>query len=119
MRYHNTRWLVVAALAVAGLSPPAGARLAAVDAKGRPLPRVAKSRPSLPWHLDRIDQPDLGSFLEVKSRTWSLRDAEHKALLIADLLEVLGVSGEKRVTQDYLEMVLATQDHVRDYKPST
>ena len=57
-------------------------------------------------NLDRIDQPDLGTFLEVKSRTWSLRDAEHKAHLAADLLEFLGVSGGEKVTQDYLEMVL-------------
>jgi 5-methylthioadenosine/S-adenosylhomocysteine deaminase len=58
-------------------------------------------------NLDRLDRPNLGYFLEVKSRTWSLRDAEHKARLAADLLEFLGVSGEERVTQDYLELVLA------------
>ncbi len=58
-------------------------------------------------NLDRIDQPELGYFLEVKSRTWSLRDAEHKARVTADLLEFLGGAVEERVTQDYLELVLA------------
>jgi 5-methylthioadenosine/S-adenosylhomocysteine deaminase len=61
-------------------------------------------------NLDRIDQPDLGYFLEVKSRTWSLRDAEHKARLAVDLLRFLGASGEESITQDYLEMVLAEHE---------
>ncbi len=52
-------------------------------------------------NLDRLDQPELGHFLEIKSRTWSRRDAEHKALVVVDLLEFLGASGE-RVTKDYL-----------------
>lgn len=59
-------------------------------------------------NLDRVDQPQLGYFLEVKSRTWSLRDAEHKAEVSAQLLQYLGASAEERVTQDYLELVQVT-----------
>jgi 5-methylthioadenosine/S-adenosylhomocysteine deaminase len=56
-------------------------------------------------NLDRVDKPYLGYFLEVKSRTWSQRDAEHKARLASDLLTLLGVSVDEMVTQDYLELV--------------
>jgi 5-methylthioadenosine/S-adenosylhomocysteine deaminase len=48
-------------------------------------------------------KPDLGDFLEVKSRTWSRTDAEKKARLVAELVAFLG--GGERVTQDYVEMV--------------
>lgn len=58
-------------------------------------------------NLDRVDQPDLGYFLEVKSRTWSRRDADHKARVATELLEFLGASTEERVTKDYLELVSA------------
>lgn len=57
-------------------------------------------------NLDRVDQPDLGYFLEVKSRTWSRRDAEHKALVATDLLEFLGASLDMCMTRDYIEMVM-------------
>ena len=56
-------------------------------------------------NIDRVIQPDMGSFLEIKSRTWSLRDAEHKARITSMLIEFLGASAENRVTSDYLEMV--------------
>jgi 5-methylthioadenosine/S-adenosylhomocysteine deaminase len=56
-------------------------------------------------NLDRVEQPSLGYFLEVKSRTWSRRDAEHKARLASDLIQFLGVSPEKSVTQDYPDIV--------------
>lgn len=59
-------------------------------------------------NLDRLDQPDLGYFLEVKSRTWSLRDAEYKASVATELLAFLGASPENHLTQDYLEMVQAS-----------
>jgi 5-methylthioadenosine/S-adenosylhomocysteine deaminase len=58
-------------------------------------------------NLDRVDEPSLGYFLEVKSRTWSLRDAENKALLATELIEFLGASVNERVTQDYLELAAA------------
>ena len=55
-------------------------------------------------NLDRIDTPALGYFLEVKSRTWSRRDAEHKALAATELLEFLDASSEERLTRDYIEL---------------
>ncbi len=58
-------------------------------------------------NLDHIEIPDLGYFLEVKSRTWSRRDAEHKALVAQDLIAALGVSSENTVPQDYIEIVEA------------
>lgn len=56
-------------------------------------------------NIDRVTTPDIGSFLEVKSRTWSLRDAEHKASITNNLIEFLGASTENKVSSDYLEMV--------------
>ena len=60
-------------------------------------------------NLDRIDQPDLGYFLEVKSRTWSRRDAEHKAHMATKLIEFMGAQAVERVTQDYLELASAVE----------
>jgi len=56
-------------------------------------------------NVDTLINPDLGHFLEVKSRTWSRDDAEKKSRMIADLIEYLGVSSEKAETQDYIEIV--------------
>jgi len=60
-------------------------------------------------NLDRIDKPDLGTFLEVKSRTWSLRDAENKAKMAKELLIFLGAEPEKMVVQDYVEAAASEQ----------
>lgn len=56
-------------------------------------------------NIDTLLKPDLGHFLEVKSRTWSREDAERKSRMIAELIEYLGVSSEKAETQDYTEIV--------------
>ena len=56
-------------------------------------------------NVDRVDQPELGYFLEVKSRTWSRRDAEHKAMMASDLLTYLGASPQETVVQDYFELI--------------
>jgi 5-methylthioadenosine/S-adenosylhomocysteine deaminase len=61
-------------------------------------------------NLDRIDDPPLGHFLEVKSRTWSRRDAEYKAQVASELLSYLGVPPGESLTQDYLEIVTATEN---------
>ena len=58
-------------------------------------------------NLDRVDHPALGYFLEVKSRTWSRRDAEYKAQVIPQLVRSLCASPEKATRLDYLEMVMA------------
>jgi len=58
-------------------------------------------------NLDRVDNPDLGYFLEVKTRTWSQRDAEHKAELAEELIVFLGLSTEKTTDKDYIEIVIS------------
>jgi 5-methylthioadenosine/S-adenosylhomocysteine deaminase len=58
-------------------------------------------------NLDKITVPELpGAFLEVKSRTWSTQDAEHKAELIGALLEVFGVKEAALLRTEYLELAL-------------
>lgn len=57
-------------------------------------------------NLDEFINPEMGSFLEVKSNTWSLTDAEHKSKLVTQLLEFLGASPEETTWNDYAEMVL-------------
>jgi 5-methylthioadenosine/S-adenosylhomocysteine deaminase len=61
-------------------------------------------------NLDRVDHPALGYFLEIKSRTWSRRDAQYKAQVITELIHSLGSSVEKGIDQDYLEMILSPTD---------
>jgi 5-methylthioadenosine/S-adenosylhomocysteine deaminase len=56
-------------------------------------------------NLDRIVNPQLGYFLEVKSRTWSRRDAEHKALVARELVHSLGITSEVSLSQDYIEII--------------
>ena len=56
-------------------------------------------------NLDQMREPQLGYYLEIKSRTWSRRDAEHKAQLASELLSVLGASSGEKVTEDYIDIV--------------
>jgi len=56
-------------------------------------------------NLDQMVEPQLGYFLEIKSRTWSRKDAEHKAHLTSELLALLGASGGEPVTEDYIDIV--------------
>jgi 5-methylthioadenosine/S-adenosylhomocysteine deaminase len=56
-------------------------------------------------NLDMMLKPDLGYFLEVKSRTWSEKDAEEKSLIIIDLINFLGVTTEEKLSKDYIEIV--------------
>ncbi len=55
-------------------------------------------------NIDHITSPQLGSFLEVKSRTWSRLDAEHKSHMAVDLIRYLGADPEYVVVQDYLSI---------------
>ncbi len=56
-------------------------------------------------NLDHITQPaDAGSFIEIKSRTWSRQDAERKAALIGELLQLFGVSDEALLRSEYIDM---------------
>ncbi len=53
-------------------------------------------------NIDRMISPaELGYFVEVKSRTWSKRDAEKKAELIAELLGLLHIDDTQLVKEDY------------------
>ncbi len=75
---------------------------------------VAKER--LRWHIryrgteffvnfDRLGKPDLpGRFLEVKARTWSRRDAEHKAGMIVELVRLLGAEHSAAFKEDYVDL---------------
>jgi 5-methylthioadenosine/S-adenosylhomocysteine deaminase len=56
-------------------------------------------------NVDRVTQPDLdGSFIEIKSRTWSLTDANEKSSRIQRMLEILGLGPDEVIKADYLEM---------------
>jgi hypothetical protein len=56
-------------------------------------------------NIDRILDPESEDiFLEIKSRTWSLVDAEHKADAIRRMLAILEIAPEDIVRQDYVEM---------------
>ena len=56
-------------------------------------------------NLDQMREPKLGYYLEIKSRTWSRKDAERKAQLATELLSVLGASSGETVTEDYIDIV--------------
>jgi 5-methylthioadenosine/S-adenosylhomocysteine deaminase len=55
-------------------------------------------------NLDRVETPELGYFLEIKSRTWSRHDAEEKASRSSELIILLGGSLKNTITQDYVEI---------------
>jgi 5-methylthioadenosine/S-adenosylhomocysteine deaminase len=57
-------------------------------------------------NLDRLIRPARdGYWLEIKSRTWSRRDARDKSALIAELLALFGAPPDHTVREDYLELV--------------
>lgn len=60
-------------------------------------------------NLDRLLKPDMGYFLEVKSRTWSRTDAENKSALVAELIRFLGGHPEEAVLEDYVQLATAAQ----------
>jgi 5-methylthioadenosine/S-adenosylhomocysteine deaminase len=54
-------------------------------------------------NLDRVTRPESpGIFLEIKSRTWSAQDAERKAKLMGQLLDLFEVE-EEIVRREYVE----------------
>jgi 5-methylthioadenosine/S-adenosylhomocysteine deaminase len=82
----------------------------------KPAQEITIEKDRLRWHikyketeffinLDHMKQPDMGYFLEVKSRTWSRKDADLKADLVNELLNLLGVGNAETVTQDYIEIL--------------
>ena len=84
----------------------------------KPKTEISVEKNRLRWHikyknteffinLDEVKQPAMGTFLEVKSRTWSRKDADLKADLVRELLDLLGVGHAETVTQDYIEILTA------------
>jgi len=82
----------------------------------RPKEELVIEKDRLRWHiryqetelfvnLDTMIKPDIGHFLEIKSRTWSRKDAERKAELANQLIHLLGASDGEIVTQDYTEVI--------------
>jgi 5-methylthioadenosine/S-adenosylhomocysteine deaminase len=58
-------------------------------------------------NLDRVERPALdGFYLEIKSRTWSAQDAERKAQLIGELLDLFGVDDAEVLKREYLELAM-------------
>jgi len=55
-------------------------------------------------NLDQLQAPEMeGHYLEIKSRTWSARDAERKAQLIGELLDLFGANTEDRLKIEYVD----------------
>lgn len=82
----------------------------------KPKSEISVEKNRLRWHikyknteffinLDEVKEPAMGTFLEVKSRTWSRKDADHKAELVRELLDMLGAGNAETVTQDYIEVL--------------
>jgi 5-methylthioadenosine/S-adenosylhomocysteine deaminase len=56
-------------------------------------------------HVDRLIDPATdGYFVEVKSHTWSRRDAQDKAAIITELLERLGAHSDQTIEADYVDL---------------
>ena len=73
--------------------------------KHRERYRIIHEDTAFAVNLDRLlDGPSDDTYLEIKSRTWSRKDAERKARLIGDLLGVLGVQDHELVRQQYFEL---------------
>jgi 5-methylthioadenosine/S-adenosylhomocysteine deaminase len=82
----------------------------------KPAQEISVEKDRLRWHirykdteffvnLDEVKEPQMGHFLEIKSRTWSRKDADLKAELSAELLNLLGAGNAETVTQDYIEVL--------------
>ena len=82
----------------------------------KPKEEISVEKNRMRWHikyketeffinLDEVKQPQMGHFLEVKSRTWSRKDAELKAQLVSEILDLLGVGDAEVVTQDLIEIL--------------
>jgi 5-methylthioadenosine/S-adenosylhomocysteine deaminase len=56
-------------------------------------------------NVDHVTLPDLpGWFMEIKSRTWSPRDADKKAALISELLALLKIEPQRVTRTEYVEI---------------
>ena len=83
----------------------------------QPSSEIAVNKDRLRWrivfegtdfavNLDHVTKPDLpGYFLEIKSRTWSRKDAERKVGLIIQLLKLFGIEPEAAERREYPRIV--------------
>ena len=60
-------------------------------------------------NIDHVTKPDMGYFIEVKSRTWSRKDAENKSQIVAQLLQLLGGSSDTTLPDEYIKMMEVKQ----------
>jgi 5-methylthioadenosine/S-adenosylhomocysteine deaminase len=59
-------------------------------------------------HLDKLlNPPTPGYFVEVKSRTWSRRDARDKASVISELLALFGANPDDTISDGYVDLIAA------------
>jgi 5-methylthioadenosine/S-adenosylhomocysteine deaminase len=55
-------------------------------------------------NLDQLSTDTHKVYLEIKSRTWSAKDALHKAELMGELLDILGVEQEDQFKVEYVDL---------------
>ncbi|NCB40119.1 MAG: amidohydrolase [Erysipelotrichia bacterium] len=55
-------------------------------------------------NVDTMNQPEIGKFVEIKSKTWSRVDAEQKTKLVSSLLTFLGLKADAEIHPDYHEL---------------
>ena len=87
----------------------------------KPTSEVAIEKDRLRWeilydddtffiNIDHVIRPEhQGTYIEIKSRTWSIRDAEHKAQVIGDVLAKFGIADEAVVTNEYIDFLSVPQ----------
>ena len=56
-------------------------------------------------NIDTFMKPQLGNFLEIKSRTWSRQDAEKKSEFTIEILQNLGTQISDAILDDYVEIL--------------
>ncbi|KAA3657411.1 MAG: amidohydrolase [Chloroflexi bacterium] len=67
--------------------------------------RIVYKETDFAINLDKLMQPEVSSYyLEIKSRTWSRTDAERKASLIGELLDLFGADLMAAETSDYSDI---------------
>jgi 5-methylthioadenosine/S-adenosylhomocysteine deaminase len=61
-------------------------------------------------HLDQLLNPaGDGYFIEVKSRTWSRRDAQDKAAVVSELLALVGTSPDDTISDGYVDLAAGSK----------
>jgi 5-methylthioadenosine/S-adenosylhomocysteine deaminase len=77
----------------------------------KPKQVISVEKNRLRWHIKYknteffVKKPAMGYFLEIKSKTWSRKDAKLKAKLADELLDLLGMADAEGETQDLIEVL--------------